>query len=474
MTNVGKIGAFTAAELIAKVRALGARARAASKQEATALLPEAEELIRLIREELARDQGALNQKRAEVMGEKAKIDAQFSVTDQQREALQAQEMTQLEQQVEAAKKERGEQGLWTRLTTKDEKSQQAKAESDAKAMEHDQQDARDAQARQAAVASVIAKAQPYEGEAAGTYAALQEVEQLAQHLVNRAAGWGEGSELFTRMRRIVEYGQRANANDLDAKSFMAITAALTGKSIEEMNAIHQELRGINRSLRMGHQLTDVEALATLACGAAAANIHPGQMMDLWCTAVDHARRVGGFSNDEDARAMVVFCAAVTGLAVDYVQTERRSVNVDNFRGQDPEGAGMILLAHTLSRRPIMDLVGVYHSAARVGLPQEERGYMAMAAGLGEKSAEWVVGRFRSLVDYVVSGVPLPSSHEHRREAIREAAAMLTIAAATSPWNDAQLIELFNMTDAFQPRYGAPDFEARGGLVVGAVSKHCKL
>lgn len=172
--------------------------------------------------------------------------------------------------------------------------------------------------------------------------------------------------------------------------------------------------------------------------------------------------------------MVVFCAAVTGLAVDYVQTERRSVNVDNFRGQDPEGAGMILLAHTLSRRPIMDLVGVYHSAARVGLPQEERGYMAMAAGLGEKSAEWVVGRFRSLVDYVVSGVPLPSSHEHRREAIREAAAMLTIAAATSPWNDAQLIELFNMTDAFQPRYGAPDFEARGGLVVGAVSKHCKL
>ncbi|MBK8942073.1 MAG: hypothetical protein IPM79_31830 [Polyangiaceae bacterium] len=57
MTNVGKIGAFTSAELIAKVRALGARARAASKQEATALLPEAEELIRLIREELARDQG---------------------------------------------------------------------------------------------------------------------------------------------------------------------------------------------------------------------------------------------------------------------------------------------------------------------------------------------------------------------------------------------------------------------------------
>ncbi|MBK8942071.1 MAG: hypothetical protein IPM79_31820 [Polyangiaceae bacterium] len=63
------------------------------------------------------------------------------------------------------------------------------------------------------------------------------------------------------------------------------------------------------------------------------------MMDLWCTAVDHARRVGGFSNDEDARAMVVFCAAVTGLAVDYVQTERRSVSVDNFPAKTRRAQG---------------------------------------------------------------------------------------------------------------------------------------
>ncbi|MBK8942072.1 MAG: hypothetical protein IPM79_31825 [Polyangiaceae bacterium] len=127
-------------------------------------------------------------------------------------------MTQLEQQVEAAKKERGEQGLWTRLTTKDEKSQQAKAESDAKAMEHDQQDARrDAQAtgrRRLGDRQGPAVRGQGRGDLRG---AARGWSSSRNSWSTEAAGWGEGSGLFTRIRRIVEYGQRANANDLDAE-----------------------------------------------------------------------------------------------------------------------------------------------------------------------------------------------------------------------------------------------------------------
>jgi hypothetical protein len=81
----------------------------------------------------------------------------------------------------------------------------------------------------------------------------------------------------------------------------------------------------------------------------------------------------------------------------------------------------------------------------------------------------VVGRFRSLDKLVRQEVPLPYSWEEKRDAVREAAATLTIAAALSVWSDAQLVELYNKTSAFRPTFGKADYESRGGLVIGAVA-----
>ena len=46
----GKIGNYTYADLLARVRDLGQRGRVANKEQAHALLPEAHQLINLIRE----------------------------------------------------------------------------------------------------------------------------------------------------------------------------------------------------------------------------------------------------------------------------------------------------------------------------------------------------------------------------------------------------------------------------------------
>jgi hypothetical protein len=470
----GKIGAFTHTELLGQVRALASRTRGASRSGAEALLPEVHAFIGSLHEELKRDHAELTRERQQAAGASAEIEAGFAQSDAAREALQARQMEELYQRLEQAREQRSEQSLWTRMTTTDHASKAIQREIAALEEEHDAQDLQDHSARQVLVSEALAPLRPYEQEVQATQSVLDEAQELVNMLLNLAAGWGSGSDTFRRIERIVTFAHRANAYDLDARAFMAVTAALTGRDIDELNGLHSQLRSSNGHLNYRHKLTDVEALATLACAAAAANMQASQILDLWCEAVDHAYRIGGFSNDEDARAMVVLCAALTSRYVGDVQTERRAINVENFRGQDPEGAGMILLTHTLSRRPVHELVSVYHSAGRAGLPMEERGYMAMAAGLGDKGPDWAVSRFRSLQALVGERVSLPYSWEDRRDALREAAATLTIAAAISPWRDDQLVELYEMTKSFRPPMGKADYEARGGLVIGAVAPACKL
>lgn len=470
----GRIGNYTYEELMVQVRELGMRAMSASQDEANALLPRAHQLISTIRDELQRDHEELARHRATAHAASQHVEARYAQSDQHREAAQAYQMNQLLQQLEQAKRERSALGLWTRLTTSDDTAKALKKQIEALEVQHDQQDGQDARAKAEHVATAFAGVRPYEEEAAKTQHVLDEAQRLVTHLMNRASGWGEGSDLFRRMDGVVQYALRANANDMDAKGYMAVTAALFGRSIDELNAIHTHMRQINLRMHHRHRLTDVEALAVLACASVAAGMSPDEVAGVWCDAVDHANRVGGFSTDEDARAMVVFCACVTRRNVGEVQSERRGINVDNFRGQDAEGAGMVLLTHTICRRPVHELVQAYYAAASAGLPVEERSYMAMAAGVGNKPASWVIDRFRGLQGIVRQRVPLPHSWDAEREAIREAAATLTIAAAISSWRDDQLVELFNRTAAFRPAFGSADYEARGSLVIGAVAPGCRL
>ena len=100
--------------------------------------------------------------------------------------------------------------------------------------------------------------------------------------------------------------------------------------------------------------------------------------------------------------------------------------------------------------------------------------MSMAVGLGNKPPQWAIERYRGLQALVRQRVQLPMSWEAQREAIRETAATLTIAAAISSWRDDQLIELFDRTASFKPMFGAADYESRGSLVIGACAPNCKL
>ena len=464
-----KIGAFTHEELSRELRRLAERAAGADREGAATLLPEAQALITKLGEELDRDQEALAERRREADQASAQIAASFDGSDAAREALQARQMAGIVRRLEEAREARRNQSLWLRLTTADEQLGAIESQAEQLASEHDAQDAQDAQAREERLADTRAEVAPFEQEVQGTKTLLDEAQDLVDTLANRAAGFGPGSALFVQVERSVQDALRASAKDMDARAFMAITAALTGTPIEELNAIYADLRQANLRLLPRHRLTDIEALAVLACASASARIGAREALELWCEAVDHANREGGFSKDEDARAMVVFCAALSKREVGAVQTLRRAINVESFRGRDPEGAGLVLLAHTLSERPIAEIVQSYHAAARARMPQEECGYMALAAGLGDRSPEWVIGRYRSLQALVIKHIKLPWDTEERREALREAAAALTVAAAVSHWSDAQLVSLYAMTAPFKPTFGKTDYEARGGLVIGAVA-----
>ncbi|MCU0653838.1 MAG: hypothetical protein MUF64_00630 [Polyangiaceae bacterium] len=465
--GVQRIGSYTPAELQGQVQALVHRSRSAGRREAEALLGEARQLLALIERELWQDHGALEAGRAAAMTEQARVHAYYEQRDQAREAYQAMEVNQLRARLEQARQERSKKGLWERLTTEDRQGKQLTAELKQTEQKHEQQDQQDLHARTVAAQSVLAATRPLEQEVDGTRKILEQARWLVQELGDRASGWGEGSEVFRHLDTLVQFARRAGALDLDAKAYMALTAALTGRGIDQVNELDRQMRSRNSSLGMD-RVTDVEALAVLACAAAASNRPPEGILELWRAAMAHARRDGGFSSDEDARAMVVFCAAFSGRNVEHVQSERRAINVENFRGHDPEGAGMVLLTHTLTRTPIAALADAYHQAARAGLPQEECGYMAMASGLGAKPASWVVTRYRGLTEAVSRGVTsLPYGSQDRRDAVREAAATLTIAGSMSDWRDDQLVTLFNRTESFQG--SKPDFESRGVLVIGAVS-----
>jgi hypothetical protein len=469
-----KIGQYTPAELSGMVTALAARAQTATQAQAQQLLPEAQRIIQTIEQELQLDQAALAQARQQALAQKQQLDTQFDHHDAQREALQAAEVEAFKQQLRLAQEQRKQQGLWTRLTTSDATSKQLKAQLEAIEEQHDQHDARDFQLRQQAVQQAMAAAQLYEQEAQQTQGVYRHALEFAQMLQNRARGWGPGSLVFSRVQKLVDMGLRANNRDMDAKAAMALTAGFSGTSVEQLNALKSQIIQVNRRAPFHYRITDEEAIGLLACGSVTGHTPADQMFDLWCQAIDHARREGGYSNDEDARAMVVFCTAVIKLPVSQVQYERRAINVEYLGGRDPEGAGLILLTHTLARVPVEHLAQAYHTARRVGMNMEECAYVAMAVGLGNRDPNWVVQRFRSLSRMVSSHVRLPYGYEEQRDAIRDASATLAIAAAVSSHDDQQLIELFNFTEPFRPMFGQADYEARGALVVGAVHPSSKL